>query len=170
MKSNPVILQFRYSREEYVTAVREYYGAYHSKVSALMCGALVVMGFLIALWSDDPYISSFLISIGVFGLIIFSLNYFRGPQRIYDRNPKLREEYSLEFTDDGVLFRSRDIDSALQWNLYSGVRETERFYYLIYGKDSFSLIPSAPSPPKSRSAIFVCCSRITLTAQSRRRL
>jgi hypothetical protein len=138
---NFVSLQFRYSKEEYVAAVREYYHSFHSKMSALICLGLITIGLAALFLSEDAYISSFLISVGVFGLLIFCLNYFIGPQRVYDRNPKLWEEYALEFSDAGVLFKSKDIDSVLQWSLYHGVRETDRFYYLIYGKDSFTLVP-----------------------------
>lgn len=141
MTTNFITLQFRYSKEEYVSAVRQYYQTFHSKVSALFCAATIVIGLLVLLLSEDPYFSSFLISIGILGLIIFCLNYFAGPQRIYERNPKLHDEYNLQFSDEGIIFRSKDIDSALQWSLYSRIQETERFYFLIYGKDSFTLIP-----------------------------
>lgn len=141
MTTNFITLQFRYSKEEYVAAIRQYYQTFHSKIGALFCGALTILGLIILFLSEDPYFSSFLISLGIFGLMIFCLNYLRGAQRIYERNPKLREEYSLQFFDEGIVFRSKDIDSALQWSLYNRIKETERFYYLIYGKDSFTLIP-----------------------------
>ena len=141
MTTNFITLQFRYSKEEYVSAVRQYYQTFHSNIGALFCVATIILGLLVLLMSENPYFSSFLISLGIFGLLIFCLNYFAGPQRIYDRNPKLREEYNLQFTDEGIIYRSKDIDSALQWSLYTRIQETERFYFLIYGKDSFTLIP-----------------------------
>lgn len=141
MTTNFISLQFRYSKEEYVAAVRQYYQTFHSKTGALFCAAMVVLGLIILFLSDDPYFSSLLISLGTFGLMIFGVNYFRGPQRIYERNPKLHEEYNLQFSDEGIIFRSKDIDSAVQWSLYSKIQETERFYFLIYGKDSFTLVP-----------------------------
>jgi hypothetical protein len=138
---NAVKLHFKYSEEEYVAATRHYYQNFHAKVSAVFSLLILMVGLLAWLISDDAYIASFLMAGGLFFLVIYFLNYFAWPKRIYRRNPKLREEYDLQFSEGGIIFRAKGIDSILKWDLYQEVRETDQFYYLIYGRDSFTVIP-----------------------------
>ncbi len=138
---NTVVLQFRYSKEEYVSATRDYYHPFQVRSGAVYALIMMILGVLVWLLSDDLYFSTILTAMTLFALSIFCLNYFLMPRRIYERNPKLHEEYGLEFSEQGIIYRSKDIDSALQWSLYQRVQETDRFYFLIYGKDSFTLIP-----------------------------
>jgi hypothetical protein len=57
--------------------------------------------------------------------------YFMLPRRLFRRNPKLHDEYSLVFSDDGIRFRTSHIDSQLAWNLYSHVLMTADSYTTV---------------------------------------
>ncbi|MDX6694951.1 MAG: hypothetical protein QOF02_2554 [Blastocatellia bacterium] len=140
--SNVVEIQFRYTEAEYSEAARHYLNrTYHTRFNIIL-GLLVFFGGA-AFWmlEADSIFGPICLVLGALLLLIAANSYFVVPQRIYKRNPQLREEYQLQFSDDGIAFRSKGIDSTLQWSLYKEVWETERFYFLLYGKDAFSLIP-----------------------------
>jgi hypothetical protein len=65
------------------------------------------------------------------------------PRRYFRGDPKFRDEYDLTFSDQGIKFRTTNIDAFVDWGLYTGVIQNKNFYLLVYGKDiaSISIIP-----------------------------
>ncbi|HEY0385674.1 MAG TPA: YcxB family protein [Pyrinomonadaceae bacterium] len=139
--SNVVDLQFKYSESEYVRAARFYLQkTYHTRFNILI--ALLVTCAGVALWAleSDSVLGYVFTFLGAILLLLHCRTYFL-PQRWYARNPKLHDEYHIQFSDEGLLFRTKDIDSSIKWDFYRDVWETEQFYFLVYGKDAFSVIP-----------------------------
>lgn len=137
-----VDLQFKYSEAEYVAAAKYYLRkTHHTRFS--MAVALIVLGIGLAVWalSGDAVFSYVSLLTGAILLLLSVHNYFVLPQRWYKNNPLLREEYRLQFSDEGIAFRTKDVDSTLKWSLYKDVWETDEFYFLLYGRHAFSLIP-----------------------------
>ncbi len=63
------------------------------------------------------------------------------PHMIYDYQPKLKSEYKLRFQDNGIGFKTDEIDAQLKWKMYhSWIRDAE-FYILYHGKRDVSVIP-----------------------------
>jgi hypothetical protein len=91
---------------------------------------------------------------GLMMLIFSYYAHFVTPRLHYKRNPKFREQYNLQFSDDGIWFRSKGLESRLDWGFYSKVWETPRFYFLIYGKDMFTLIPKRAFSSEEQEAAF----------------
>ena len=145
-EADAVHLSFRYTEEEYLAAIRFYF--WRSKallarvvVSCLLfsIGLLLIdawMGFFIPVWAD--VILMFIAGAGFFHGYVIDLprGYFRG-------DPKFREEYNLTFSEEGIQFKTQNINSSIAWNLYTGVIENDSFYILVYGKNihSLSIIP-----------------------------
>ncbi len=53
----------------------------------------------------------------------------------------LDDEYHLEFRDDGIGFKTKDIDSNLKWTLYHSWLRDNEFYILYHGNRDVSVIP-----------------------------
>lgn len=155
MMSNEIILQFRYSETEYVEAAKFYiHKRFHTKFS--MAVALIVFSIGLA-WRASGGDVVFGAVFIVLGAILFLLNcytYFTLPQRWYKVNPLLREEYYLQFSDEGIVFRTKDAESTLKWGFYKDVWETDQFYFLLYGKDAFSLIPKRAFAEQEQERAF----------------
>lgn len=140
--SNVVELRFRHTEAEYAAAARHYLQkTYHTRF-ALIIGLLAFFGGA-AVWAldGDSIAGPIFLALGALLLLVSGNSYFVLPQRVYKRNPQLREEYRLQFSDEGIAFHTKGVDSMLRWSLYKEVWETEQFYFLLYGKDAFSLIP-----------------------------
>ena len=105
------------------------------EVLALIAGIILgsIFGF--------SWIWILLISGSLFGLIIRILVYYVLPRIRYRSDPKYKDEYLLEFDEDGIRFHTNSIESKLDCSLYNKIIETRNLYILIYGKYNFSLIP-----------------------------
>jgi hypothetical protein len=145
-QADTVHLSFRYTEQEYLAAIRSYF--WRSKgllvrviISCLLfaIGLLLIdawLGFFIPVWAD--VILMFIAGMGFFHGYVVDLprGYFRG-------DPKFREEYNLTFTEEGIGFKTQNINSSIAWSLYTRVIENDSFYILVYGKNihSLSIIP-----------------------------
>jgi hypothetical protein len=140
--SDAVVVQFKYSAPEYLEAAKFYIAKrYHTRFSMALALLVVVIGLAVRAFDGDTVFGYVFIVLGTLLFLLYCYSYFTSPQRWYQGNPLLREEYRLSFSDEGIGFQTKNVESALQWSLYKEVWETERFYFLLYGKDAFTLIP-----------------------------
>ncbi len=63
------------------------------------------------------------------------------PPLAFRRDPKFRDDYSLTFSPEGIHFRTVNIDSHLQWSIYSRALIDAHSYVLYYGSRQFTVIP-----------------------------
>ncbi len=77
---------------------------------------------------------------GVLAILLTYL-FFVQPWLLYQHQPKLKSEYRMRFEDDGILFRTDDIDAELKWTLYHSWQRDDEFYLLHHGKRDQSVIP-----------------------------
>ncbi len=59
----------------------------------------------------------------------------------FKREPKYKETLRWIFTDEGILLKTKSIDSKLEWSVYNTFLETKNIFMLYYGRELFSLIP-----------------------------
>jgi hypothetical protein len=136
-----VELSFRYTEEEYASAAADFYARASDAKFTFHLGVGVFAAALVLAWlAGDPYFGG---SVLLGGLVVLAGWLYRRSalRRHFRRNPKFRDEYRMTFSDEGILFRSKGVESRLDWDFYSDVRETPEFYFLVYGEDMFSLIP-----------------------------
>ena len=105
------------------------------EVIALVSG-LILLGIYGLSWAWI-----FLIAASTVGLLIRTLGYFVVPKMRFRSEPKFKDEYLLEFDDNGIGFKTVKLESKLEWSLYNKVIETNNLYILVYGKYNFTIIP-----------------------------
>jgi hypothetical protein len=151
----PLEVTFTYTEKEYTAAARYIYSrTLHTKTNLILSPLALAAGFVGIVLTGDSLIWGVLMSAG-FILFVFSyVVHFAMPRQQYRRNPKFREQYNLRFAEEGILFHSKGAESKLDWNFYSDVCETEDSYFLIYGKDMFTLIPKRAFGDDHREAAF----------------
>ena len=89
-----------------------------------------------------------------FPFLIAFLLLFVVPRQRFRSDPKFADEYVLQFSDDGIQFKTAQIDALLQWSLYNKVLEDDKFYILIYGKNMISVIPKRAFASPNEEAAF----------------
>lgn len=154
-----VQLNFKYTEEEYLAAARLFLWRSKETVIRLIVSFALFSLVLILLLSliDLSLPLWFTISLLLLaGIALFHGLFFDLPRRHFRGDPKFRDEYSLTFSDEGIRFKTRNIDASLAWSLYTGVIENENFYLLIYGKNiaSLSIIPKRAFRDSKQEAAF----------------
>lgn len=135
-------LNFTYTEDEYLSAARFYFArAYDTKFRFYLSVGFFVCALLIAWLAGDIYVAAMVLFPGLFVLARYWYVYSVLPRSYFRSNPKLREPYELTFSDEGIVFRSKGVESRVEWNFYTKVLETPDQFFLVYGKDMFSLLP-----------------------------
>jgi hypothetical protein len=140
--SEPINLSFRYSKSDIVRAMRSHYASrMRPRLDVAMAVGLAVVGAY--LWrSPSSHWSGIFFVCASAVLVLFLLAAFVIiPPLAFRMEPKYRDDYSLEFSMEGIHFRTVHIDSKLQWSLYSRVLVDSYSYVLYHGTRTFSIIP-----------------------------
>ena len=138
----PVRLAFTYTEDEYIEAARYFFtGGDEAKFRLYVALGFIACALFFAWLAGGPYIWA-VVSLGAL-LAVGAGWYTRSllPRMHFRRNPKFREPYDLTFAEEGILFRSLGMETRLEWGFYSKAIETPDFFFLVYGKDMFSLVP-----------------------------
>jgi hypothetical protein len=135
----PVQLRFTYSEAEYVAASRLlllseketlvrvalFYGLMFFGMGLLLVAAEITF----PLWFWAAMVS-------LAGMSAWHQMFTQMPKKYFRGDRKLRGEYALTFSDEGVWLRTAEIDSRMAWSLYSGVLEGRDLYVIAYGRDT----------------------------------
>jgi hypothetical protein len=151
-----ISLRFRYTEEEYVAATRFYLARstdflLRLAFSTIFLAAGIFFVLLASLESEIPFLLTF---VGVLSFLMWSLFFYIAPRQRFRSDPKFRDEYFLQFSDDGIQFKTAQIDALIQWSLYTKVLENDRFYLLVYGKNMISVIPKRAFASAQQEAAF----------------
>jgi Ca2+/Na+ antiporter len=137
-----VNLHFKYSEEEWVAASRLY--VLRQPMILLRFGVaflLLTVAIFFFAAINDRLMPLVLLSVGAVLVAFVLLLFFILPRQRFRNDPRFRDEFFLEFTEDEIRFKTAHLESKFDWSLYTGVIENERFYVLIYGKGMISVIP-----------------------------
>lgn len=153
--SEPINLTFAHNEKEYVAATRLLYARlYHTRFRMVVSGVVLLAGLLL-IWLNLEVV--FGGASAVVALIFFAINFythFVTPRQYFRHSAVFREEFSLRFSEDGLLFRYKDAESKLAWTFYSTVWETPRFYFLRYDHYFFTLIPKRVFTTAAQESAF----------------
>ncbi len=115
-------------------------GLWFYRVFAVLAALAFVVGITLTLTGDA---SLGLPTIGV--AIVWSLltagSLFVGPVLQYRRQPRLRDEQSHCFADDGITVSFADAESHLKWTFYEVLAELDDVYLLRHQKRFANIIP-----------------------------
>lgn len=152
--SETVQLRFKYSEQEYTAAVRAY--MLHTPEVLIRVGvflSLLSFGIFMFFVSAMGVPASLLWAAATF-LAVGAALFFGAPKRRFRAEPKFRDEYFLEFSDEGIHLHTANIDSKVNWGLYTRFLEDENYYLLVYGKYMMSVIPKRAFTDARQEARF----------------
>ena len=151
----PLQLSFAYTEDEYVSAARFFFARGRDlKFRLYLSLGFFACALFIAWLAFDVYVLAAVLLPVLIMAARYWYSYSALPRSYFRNNPKFREPYELTFSDEGVLFRSAGVESRLAWDFYTSVLETPEHFFLVYGKDMFSLLPKrALRGPRQESAL-----------------
>ncbi|HEY2963149.1 MAG TPA: YcxB family protein [Pyrinomonadaceae bacterium] len=135
----PLQLRFTYTESEYLSASRLLMSRETNLVARL--GAfffLILFGGIVLTVIEDfifPLWSVVLIALLFEAAFVYKI-FVDMPRRYFRGDPKLRDEYRLTFSNDGIWLQTSQIDSKLAWSLYTRVLENSSLYVIVYGTDA----------------------------------
>ncbi len=140
--SSTINLSFRYSENDYVRALRAHYASQlRLPLDILVIIILIAAG---ACFWRSPSLHWFAVG-GIALAVVFALMLVAAftvvPALVFRREPKFHDDYSLAFSPEGIHFRTAQIDSQLQWSIYSRALVDAHSYVLYYGSRQFTVIP-----------------------------
>jgi hypothetical protein len=151
----PINVRFRYTEASYADGVRRHLAnRFRWRRDTPIVAAVVALGavFLVSGIATIP--GAVLVTLGALFLGLLALGWFWIPSRQYRTQPKLRDEYRLTFSDDGIVFMTDHVESNLQWSMFQRVVADERVYLLYYGADVFTVLPRSVFPSGPDEAAF----------------
>jgi len=143
MSCDPIILEFDNHLDDHLSAERLYYqstfwskgdkvvavvlslvGVFWITVVGIRWWTLVWFPLAIAEWFSwlDPY--------------RFRVRFF------FRRNPKFLETCQLTFSDAGIHFKTKSIESDIAWTHYHRMLENQSVILLLYGTWMYTVIPT----------------------------
>jgi hypothetical protein len=150
-----VDLRFQYTEDEYVAALRIYMlRSTRLRLAFVLSLFLLVMGLLSAVAGVYSGFSFLLIAFSVAYLMVILMAFTVIPQKRFRADPKFRDEYFLQFSEDGIRLQTAQIDSTVQWSLYTKFIESGRFYLLVYGENMISVVPKRAFSDSSEEIVF----------------
>ena len=153
--SETVALRFRHTEGEYAAAVRLYMlrSPSISVRLAVLFPLLFACVFFLFLLFDAGLLFS-LATAGAAAATLLAWLFFALPRQRFRSDPRFRDEYSLEFSDEGIHFRTDAVDARIKWELYNDVIENESFYVLVYGASMITVVPKRAFRRPSDEARF----------------
>ena len=138
-----VELTFKYTQSEYVKAEQQYLFASKTitKTSVIVLALFFPAALFYLFFSSFSILSIIFTAVAVFAAVIGCLLYFYMPLYKFRSTSKYHEVYSLIFSNAGIKFKTPSIDSNLQWAIYSGIWESDDFYFLLQAPLTYTLIP-----------------------------
>lgn len=153
--SESVELQFRYTEDEYVSALRAYMLAKRRILFfAALASVVTLLGIYFLLTEAELAATVSFLCTGTFMFGLLATSFGILPHRRFQTNPKFHGEYHLEFAEDGILFQTDNINSTLKWEIYEETLETEKFYFLSHGEGSVTVIPKRAFIDNEQQALF----------------
>lgn len=134
-------VKFQSTKQEYARACWMHFKTrFHLKLDA----ALIVLGVALGGWllsEGETFWGGLLL--GIMGLFVGLLVTVRFiiPYYVYQQYILNRGEYSLDFTEEDIHFKAANIDSRLNWSMYTHALSGQEHYLLYYGKNQYTIIP-----------------------------
>lgn len=128
--------------EEYFAAQEFFRRSRQSFLPDWGFGALLIaLGLVLLFVSGLDALAAAALLIGL--VVVFGAPPVRrwASKRKWQREPLYQTEHEVAFGAEGVYFRMGQIESNLDWKYYQRLLENPDGFLLVYGNDSFNLLP-----------------------------
>jgi YcxB-like protein len=153
--NSTINLSFRYLPRDYVRAVRTHFGSrWRLLFDAGVTTVLAAVGFYLLRSDGDHWTGMVLLGLSAIFALVLIVGLVILPPIVFRKTPKFQDEYSLTFSPSGIQFRTAQIDSQLQWGMYSRALIDAYSYLLYYGPRSYTIIPKRVFQSGQQQAAF----------------
>ncbi len=152
-------IKFILSWEEYFAAQEFFRRSNQSNTQAITSewivgGLLVLAGVALLFFDGLGFLATGLMLLGLGLIFITPLVRRWASNRKWRREPLYQSEHEVAFSEEGVYFRMGVIESNLDWKYYQRVIESPDGLLLVYGDDSFNLLPKRAFADEKQIIVF----------------
>jgi hypothetical protein len=156
MTMDPVVLEFDNRLVDHLAAERLYYrSTFWWKADKVVAVLLLVFGIWLVSAAGVRWWSVVWFPLAIaewFNLL--SVRHLQ-VRFFFKHNPKFLERYRLTFSDAGIDFKTKSLESTLAWTHYTRVLENDFVTLLIYGARMYTVIPRRAFSDASQHARFI---------------
>ncbi|QDV61090.1 YcxB family protein [Crateriforma conspicua] len=136
-----VSASFTYDRAEYLRGFRRYRIASLGSKRDLLLGIAAIVGGVYFYFAGYAFVAAVLLLAGIVltTMVVFAV--VVQPILVYNAHPKLKDRYSLTFSDTGISFHTDEIDADVKWSMYSGWIQDNEFFTLFYDQREMLIVP-----------------------------
>ena len=140
--SEVISIRFNNNEKEYGEVIRIHLlKSLRTKIDIIIAIILILSGFIFLNYYGYSAIWALMIGAGTLFLFIMLYALYILPPKRFRQEPKFKDEYILDFSEDGLIFKTEQLNSKLDWSYYNKVWESDKFYLLFYGKGLYTFIP-----------------------------
>lgn len=148
-------LRFQYTDNEYADAIKCYYlSLVNVKLDIIFSIFFVCIGSFFWLTGSESIINKIVIFPASILLLMLIFVIYINPKKTFRQQPKFQNEYNISFSVEGIHFQTENINSSIEWNHYLKTIENKRFFYLVYGKNMFTIVPKRSFMNDEEEALF----------------
>ena len=137
-----ITIHFRYTFEEYIDAYRLHYSQLRRlKRNIIFSVALLFLGVGLCLFLGYSFSNSLPIYASVILAAFLLSEYFLSPSKSFERDPRLKEERTLTFSEEKIIFKIGKDMISVKWKQYSHFLENSEFYLFYYAPETFLILP-----------------------------
>lgn len=139
---NTIGVRFKYMEKEYKDAIKWYYLKSKTIKFDFLAGIVLILAGTFLLSVDKKSIMGIASLGGGIGFIAMLINGIMiNPGKQFKKIDKLQQEYYLNFGENRIMFITDNKNSTISWKHYARYKENDQFFYLIYGKLLFTIVP-----------------------------
>ena len=141
---NAITITFRYHPGEYLRAFNAHQRQ-RMRIGPDGAFSLVVLaGGLAAFYFGGTKYFWLGIAFSAIGLaypVLSAIMLFVLPRLLMFESVRLRSEFQMTFSHDGIRMRTESLDSRIDWSFYKSATVVRDFYLLYWGRHEFTAIP-----------------------------
>lgn len=158
MSETEINLEFSYTERDYLRASRVYMFR-TSEIIGRLFGFLILVTIVFTavpvLLPDFPLWAAVALALLVLASILYNA-LIRMPRQLFRGDAKYRDVYSVVFSDDGIRFKTKQLEAKLAWSLYTRLIEVSDLFILIYGTHvgMMTVVPKTAFASQTQEAAF----------------
>lgn len=135
-------IHFDYNKPQVIQALRYHFiSRKEIRIMIILVNVFAILSFVLYLLK---YILPVAFLVGAVLWIVLMISFwFLMPQMVYKRAATFKEQFSMNFNDEGFTLAHERGSKSWQWSALSNYLETPNFFHLYFDTRSFFLVPKS---------------------------
>ncbi|WP_054957916.1 YcxB family protein [Paenibacillus dakarensis] len=135
-------VSFTYRDEEFIQGVRQSFGSKKRfLLDVVLFGVFLLYGIFLLVTRTNLLAGVVIILVPVVYFSVIAWRHLVIPKLLYEQDSALREQITITFLEDEVIYQSANQEYLLTWDNYIAFKETIDYIYLFIFNRTLTVIP-----------------------------